>query len=169
VLVGSAALLAFTLGTAHLAVTRLRVAERAQRAGWRYQYGFYGAEPAEGGGEFRWARRRAAVVLEAPTRLVELSVGVNHLDIEQRPVEAKVWIDGSLVLDTPLTSNAMTTRVVPLPDGETRVLLETWVNRTLTPRDVGLDDDRELGLIVSWRFLDPLPAANRDDTSQVLR
>jgi hypothetical protein len=36
-------------------------------------------------------------------------------------------------------------------------MLDTWVSRALRPRDFGLNDDRELGLIVDWQFLDALP------------
>jgi len=43
---------------------------------------------------------------------------------------------------------------VRLPEGVSRVVLETWVSRVVRPRDFGLDDPRTLGLMVAWAFVD---------------
>jgi hypothetical protein len=43
---------------------------------------------------------------------------------------------------------------VRVPDGERRVILETWVSRVLNPFEFGVMDGRQLGLLVRWRFLD---------------
>lgn len=163
-LIGSL-ILVFALGTAHLAATRLRVPVRAQSNGWSYAYGFYAPEPDGEGGEIRWAKQRAAIVLEATDRWLELSVGVNHLDVETRPVDVRVWLDGALAADLTLSSVDPVTRTFPVPAGEGRVLLETWVSRAVRPRELGVDDGRELGLRVKWGFL-PTPAGTgRADTA----
>ena len=85
---------------------------------------------------------------------MEVSIAVNHHDIQDHPVDAKVWIDGSLALDTRLTDTSWRTFPVRVPDGERRVILETWVSRVLNPFEFGVMDGRQLGLLVRWRFPD---------------
>jgi len=150
--------LLFVGGTSYAAATSLRLASRAQRAGFTFKYGLYDPEPDKEWGGVRWARQRSAIVIDAKSREMEVSVAVNHRDIESRPVDAKVWIDGSLALDTRIADTSW--RVVPVhvPDGEQRVVLETWVSRVVNPFEFGVMDGRELGLMVRWRFLDVPPA-----------
>ena len=137
---------------------RVRSAVRAQRAGWPYSYGFYGPEPDGSGGEYRWAQRRAVAVIDASGRWLALTVWVNHLDVGARPVDTKAWVDGRLVVDTRLVSTAPVTKYVRVADGEKRVLVETRVSRVIKPSDFGVPDDRELGLLVKWRFMTAPPA-----------
>jgi hypothetical protein len=159
----------FAAGTGLSAVGDLRVPHRAQRSGWPYSYGFYPPEPDGAGGHRRWAGRRAAAVVPATTRWMALTASVDHLAIGSpggaprpshsptRPVDAKVWSDGTLIVDERLTTTAPVTRLVEVPADEKWVLIETWVSRTIDPRDLGIADDRELGLLVSWTFLDAPP------------
>jgi hypothetical protein len=148
----------FLAGTGYAATTSLRLASRAQRAGFTFKYGLYDPEPDREFGEVRWARHRSAIVIDARSRQMEVSVSVNHHDIQDHPVDAKVWIDGSLALDTRLTDTSWRTFPVRVPDGERRVILETWVSRVLNPFEFGVMDGRQLGLLVRWRFPD-VPAA----------
>ena len=148
----TAAVLLFGASTVRAATTTLRVPARARAIGWPYSYGFYGPESDLEGGEHRWAERRAAALVDAPARYVSLAVRVNHADIGSRPVHAKVWIEGRLVLETRLTSGAPARVTVPVPVGLKQVLIDTWVDHVLHPRDFGVADDRELGLLVGWRF-----------------
>jgi hypothetical protein len=152
-----AIIVAHAVGTVHLARSSLRVPARAQRAGWPYSYGFYWPEPDGAGGEFRWARRRAVTVINASGRWLALSVSVNHLDIRSRPVDTKAWVDGHLVIDTRLETTTPITKYVRVPDGEEWALIETRVNRVIKPSDFGVPDDRELGLLVQWRFMTAPP------------
>ena len=69
-----------------------------------------------------------------------------------------MWRDQQLVVEEHLTSTAPVTEYISVPDGEQRLLLETWVSRVIRPRDVGIADDRELGLLVKWDFVDARPA-----------
>jgi hypothetical protein len=48
-----------------------------------------------------------------------------------------------------------------LPPDERWVLIETQVDRTLKPRDLGVTDNRELGLLTTWRFIDHEPGHPR--------
>jgi hypothetical protein len=146
--------LVFLAGTGYAATTSLRLAARAQRAGFTFKYGLYDPEPDREFGEVRWARQRSAIVIDARSRQMEVSVAVNHQDIQDHPVDAKVWIDGSLALDTRLTDTSWRTFPVRVPDGERRVILETWVSRVLNPFEFGVMDGRQLGLLVRWRFSD---------------
>jgi len=150
--------LVYGLGTIRLASTDLRVPARAERLGRSYAYGFYHPEPDGAGGEQRWARRRAAILIPASTRWLELTLGVNHADIDTEPVKAKVWLDGRVVLDTVLRSTTPVTQPISISADRRQVLLETWVSRVVRPRDFGVADDRELGLLVKWAFLDRAPA-----------
>ena len=149
--------LAYGAGTAYLSATWLRVPFRAERLGWPFSYGFYYVEPDGEGGEQRWARRRAVAVVESPARWLALRVSVNHLDLDTRPVHAKAWVGRTLVLDVTLSTTNPVVTYVEVPEGQKRITIETAVDRTVWPRDMGSPDQRELGLLVGWRFLDVRP------------
>jgi hypothetical protein len=167
----AAILVVYTAGAVRAAANELRVPVRAARGGWAYSYGFYPPEPAENGGEYRWTRQRSVAVIDAPAPWMALTIAVNHLRIaggspasgitRQAPIRAvdvKVWRDGQLVVEERLTSTAPVTQYISVPAGDRRLVLETWVSRVIKPRDIGIADDRELGLLVKWDFLDALPA-----------
>jgi O-antigen ligase len=167
----AAVLAVYGVGTVRAAATELRVPVRAARAGWAYSYGFYPPEPDGKGGEDRWARRRAVAVLPAPTRWLELTVSVDHLRLggrrggggaahaaSSRPVDVKVWRDRQLVFEAHLTNTLPVTTYVEVPPADRWVLIETWVSRLVQPADFGISDDRELGLLVDWTFVDRPPS-----------
>ena len=123
---------------------------RIQRTGGEYLYGFSWPEPDGEGGEYRWARRKSTAVIPAPTRSLELTLRVNHLDLAEHPTHAKAWVDGKLVWDGTLTAAADTvTKEVLLPSDERRALIETWADHAVTAPS---PDGRELALMVRWRF-----------------
>ncbi|MGE5243995.1 MAG: O-antigen ligase family protein [Betaproteobacteria bacterium] len=156
---GSAALLIlFLAGTAFAARHDLRPAERALANGLPYEYGFARPEMGPGGLTYRWAAKRAVVALDAPRPWMRLVVSVNHFDIGTNPVRVRIWCDEALALETTLNSVAPITKYVQLPTGRPRVLLQTWVSRVVRPRDLGLPDNRELGLFVHWDFVDRPPS-----------
>ncbi|MQA30414.1 MAG: hypothetical protein GEU82_11355 [Luteitalea sp.] len=151
---GIVAAVVFAAGTYHTGVTRLRPPFRARDRGLPYGYGLNPVETDGSGGEQRWTRGRAVAVIAARTRQLELTVSVNHLDLATRPVHAKVWCDGRLVVDTYLRTSAPLTSHIQLARAPAWTVIDTWVDRTLNPSDFGLDDDRQLGLLVRWRFND---------------
>ena len=174
----AAVLVIYTAGTVRAATNELRVPVRAARGGWAYSYGFYPPEPGENGDESRWTRQRAVAVIDAPARWMALTISVNHSRIGGglsasgigrnapiRAVDVKVWRDRQLVVEAHLTNTAPVTEYISVPDGNRRLLLETWVSRVIRPRDLGVADDRELGLLVKWDFLDALPAASAHDAA----
>jgi hypothetical protein len=146
-----------SLGTWYLARHELRIANLAMRVGWDYSYGLYDAEREPNGRVFRWTMQRAVAVIPAPKRWLKLTVLVNHADLAAKPVQAKVWRDGVLVLDRRLTQIAPVTEYLRVRDGDARVALDFWCSRVFRPSDVGLNDSRELGLQVNWDFVDGPP------------
>ena len=124
------------------------------RADLDYSTGLY---PPEGDPPFQWTRQRAVFVVPVEKRWMALTVLVNHPDVGQKPVEVKVWADRKLRLSTRLSSSEPVTEYIPAGDGEKRMMLETWVNRTAHPSDFGSNDQRELGLWVRWTFVDVPP------------
>ena len=147
----AAVVVVFVAGTAWFATGRLRMPVRIQHLGGDYLYGFSWAEPDGEGGFYRWARQRATAVVPAPTRSLELTIRVNHLDLAEHPTHAKAWVDGKLVFDGTLTAGADTIKkAVFLPAGEERALIETWADHAVTAPG---GDGRELALMVRWRFI----------------
>jgi hypothetical protein len=144
-------------GTWYVARHDLRIPYIARRIGWDHSYGLYGPETDAVGRVFRWTMRRAVAVIPAPTPWLKLTVVVNHSDLAAKPVDAKVWRDGVLVFDRRLTQVAPATTYVRVPDGQTRVAMDFWCSRVVRPRDYGSTDPRELGLQVSWEFVDAPP------------
>jgi hypothetical protein len=147
--------LVYVGGLACISRGALRVPHRAQRADWDYSYGFYKPEAAGTADEFRWASRRAVAVVPPTDRRIEVTAWTHHPDIVERPVDLKVWIDGVPLLDSRRDGGEPITWAVRIPEGQTRVLIETWVDRTWRPSDRGEADTRELGPGVRWRFIGP--------------
>jgi hypothetical protein len=153
-----ALVLLFSAGTAYAATHDLRVPARAKRSGWLYQHGLYPATPGDEG--FRWTGRQSVSVVEAssPTMILTLSLDYTSLTgtggsstaAATRPVTVKVWRDGELVFDRELTTTAPVTERIPVAGKW--VMLETWVSRVFESGDLGLADDRELGVRMKWDF-----------------
>jgi len=153
-------LLAFLGGTGYASRHDLRVANRAAENEWRYSYGFFEPERAPDGAEYRWTEQHAVTVLPAPGPWLRLTLSVNHPDIERKPVGVKAWIDSERVVAETLRSTDPVTAFVRVPEGRSRVVLETEVSRVVRPRDFGSNDPRTLGLMVAWDFVDaPAPVA----------
>jgi len=147
--------LVYVAGLGYVSWVDLRVPHRAQRANWDYAYGFYEPDAAGTVDEFRWASRRALAVVPLTDRWIEVTAWTHHPDVQERPVELKVWIDGVPLIDSRRTGGEPITAAVRMPEQQTRVLIETEVDRTWRPSDRGEADIRELGPGVRWRFIDP--------------
>jgi hypothetical protein len=150
------AVLGYSVATAYVGWTDLRPPVRAAAADLDYSYGFY---PPQGSETSRWAAKQAVAVLSTPSdrRWLQVKIRVERLNLARKPVDVSVWADRHLIVRAQLSSVDPVTRYFKVPDGHRRVMLETWVSRTLRPRTFGVNDDRELGLIVDWHFLDALP------------
>jgi hypothetical protein len=156
--IGMAGLLTiFVGGTLYTGRHALRPVQRAIRVGWDYGYGFSGPEAAPDGGQRRWAAQRALTVLTPSAPWLKVTISVNHLDIDVRPVDAKLWCNGRLILESHLTDIAPRTAYVHVPAGVRHLILETWVSRVVHPYDFGVSDRRDLGLLVEWQFVSGAP------------
>jgi hypothetical protein len=146
----------YSSATAYVGWTALRPPLLARAAGFDYTYGFYPPKETE---TLRWAAKRAVTVIAMPPnrQWLQVAVSVERLNIARGPVDVRVWTDREPVIRAKLSSVAPVTGYFKVPDGRSRVMLETWVSRTLRPRDYGVADDRDLGLKVDWRFLETLP------------
>jgi hypothetical protein len=155
----------YAVPTAVAAATTLRVPVRAQQVGWPYSYGFYPPEPDGEGGEQRWTAGHGVAVVEAPTRQMSLVVAVDPMGVNRPgslpgaipPVDVRVWVDRTLVVDTRVNSSRPIETMVTVPPDQARVLIETEVSRTFRPGEYGMVDNRELGLLTRWRFLGAAP------------
>ena len=141
-------------GTLSAAMTYLRPPNQALRADVDYSLGVY---ETEGDSPFRFTRRRSVTVLQAVKPWMKLTLGVNQPDLAKKPVDVKIWVNQKLTVRTQLTSIIPIVRYIPVGDGGKRMMLETWVSRVDRPSDRGENDSRELGLLVSWNFLDAPP------------
>jgi hypothetical protein len=158
--------LGYAVATAYVGWTDLRPPVRAAAANMDYTYGFY---PPQESQTRRWAAKQAVAVLPAPAdrRWLQVTIWVERLNLVPKPVDVKVWTDRHLIVRAQLSSVDPITRYFKVQDGQSRVMLETWVNRALRPLDFGVDDRRERGLMVDWHFLDALPPDAVDN--QVVR
>ena len=146
--------IAYMAGTAYTGWTALGPPVRAQWAQVDYSDGVY--MPADFDG-FHWTRQRASIVVPASRPWLAFTIAVNHVDVEQHPVDVKVWIDRRLSWTTRLGTPRPLTQYFRVADAEPRVMVETWVSRIVRPRDSGGSDSRELGLLVRWTFVEAPP------------
>ncbi len=145
-------------GTAYAARHRLRVPQRAVDVGFPYQYGFSEPERVDlTRPSTVWTGRHAVAVLSPETRWVKLTVSVDSFNLAKGPVDVKIWCGGRPVLATQVNNVQPITRYVRVPDGAMRVLLETRVSRSVRPADFGIKDNRELGLLIDWDFVQVPP------------
>src|SRR5262249_17920712 len=141
-------------GTVYSARHQLRVPQRAAAFGWGYFYGFVGADtdvdvrrPSLG-----WAGRHAVAVLAPSGRLVKLTISVDPLNLAKGPVDVKVSCDGEPLLVERVDNPRPIIRYVKMRDGATRLMLETWVSRSVRLADYGMGDGVERGLLIRWEF-----------------
>jgi hypothetical protein len=136
-------------GSWYLARHDLRVPFRAARFDFDYAYGFHPRETPD----LLWTERHAVAVLPARTSWLKLTFWITHPDAANRPVEVRIWRDHERVVRTTLHTATPIVKVVPVPGGNRRFVLETDVDRTWRPADYGQHDARQLGLAIRWEFL----------------
>ncbi len=108
----------------------------------------------------RWAQGHAVAVIAAPTRWMQLTYWVNFSDVQEKPVDVKIWQDEALVVRTRLRNTEPVTTYLHVRDDDRRVMLETQTSRVMVPSKLGASsDDRELGLAVHWEFIDKPPVS----------
>ncbi|PYR17084.1 MAG: hypothetical protein DMF98_27430 [Acidobacteria bacterium] len=147
----SAFVIVSTIGTWMVGATTLQVPMRAREAGRPYEYGFSSAHLTPSGDVFRWAPQHAVTVVAAPTRVVKLTVWTNRQDIATHPVQARVWHENHVVIDTVLHDHQPVTAYVVVDREPRWLMVRTYFDRVVPPNAL------ELGLAVQWTFVDADP------------
>jgi O-Antigen ligase len=151
----SATLAASTL----LAGTRdMRPPFRARGFDQGFRYGLH--QPLQGRVGTTRTTAHAVEVARAPTKWMKLTVWVEHPDADDRPVAARVWRDRELIVDRRFPRGVPLTRYVAVPGENERFVLEATVDRTFKPT---AKPRPEVGLSMSWEFLNEPPAGDRGD------
>ena len=134
-----------------------RPAMRAAVGQWRYTYGIYDPGTPPGDGQIlRWTERHGVAVVPNDAPWMILTVRAQHPDVQERPVRARVEVNGRPVVDRTLHTDAPITSVIDTgPAG--RAIIETHVDRTWRPLDVPARHP-DVGLSLSWRFSTEKPA-----------
>jgi hypothetical protein len=124
---------------------------RAIRFGWFYKYGMSELEPDPGGNSVqrRWTiMPKSLAVVRVQGKVLKFVAWIDHPDGDERPVQAKVWSDGSLVFDGEIRRSAPLMIDIAATPGRTHMVLETEIDRLWAPRDYGMRDPRALGLSI---------------------
>ena len=126
---------------------------RARQFGWPYSYGFYEPEGDRTAGAERWMARRATALIDISGPVVQVSVRSPLPGVARDPLRVRAWVEGRLVIDARLSSDAPASATARVPAGLTQAVLDVEVSRTVRPSslDPSVHDDRELGALVSWR------------------
>jgi O-antigen ligase len=150
----AAFLIAISYAGAHLVLARgpLKPLERAARTNRDYITGTYPSEPLAQG-QFRWTRKHAQFSLAAPTSHLMIRYHLEHPDIGIRPVRLRITTPCQTIVDGFLKDGSVDGQALELPEGQSRVVLETDVSRTWRPTDYGKPDRRDLGAAVEADFV----------------
>jgi hypothetical protein len=147
----AAVVLSVSYAVAHVMLGRGELSVRA-RAIWAHRplvTGTYPPESLPGDGEFRWTRREAHYYWPVTDRYVWLTLGVEHPDAAQQPVQLTVSTPCATLLNMPLTSAAPVTLAVAMPPGQSMFEAIITVSRTWQPSAFGAPDQRHLGARVT--------------------
>jgi hypothetical protein len=162
----------FAAGTAWMAANTLRVPVRAQRFGWPYSYGFYKPERGIFGPGPGWTGGRAVWVFQAPGEWIALTVSADYRaftgsrfaggsgEVLTRPSDVRLWCNGQRLFETRLTTSAPVTKYVRVPDGHRWAFVESSVNGGVPARDLGVDDDWEVGVLLDWTPVQTPPSTD---------
>jgi hypothetical protein len=122
----------------------LRVATRALRTQVPYSYGLSPPEGLSEYGELRWSAKRAAQVLPVANRYLQITLWALNPDVAERPVTARVTLDGHRVIDRALTSHEPATFSVEMPEHARWAQLEIDASREW-------QRDRAIQIATTWR------------------
>lgn len=130
----------------------LRPPFRAARFNFPYAYGMDFESPTQA-----WTAKHGVTVQNATAEWMKLTVWVNHPDADRNPVNVDVWKDHEHVINQPVFLHQRVTHYVHVGAGK-RFVLESKVDRTFRPSAAGNStDDRELGMALSWEFVQQPP------------
>lgn len=128
--------LAVIAGQWQNATGELRVAHRALRFGFPYAYGFTAYE-SDG---VPWTGRHAVAVQFAQHAYFALTVDPSYIG---QPVRIRLWREGDLIMDVESSGREPLTRIIALPAGRERLMLELDLSRVAA-------DGRGLRITSEW-------------------
>lgn len=134
----------------------LRPPFRAKEFGHGYRYGLH--RPFEGTAGTTRTTAHAVDVPLAPTKWVKLTVWVEHPDANERPVALQVWCDDEPIVRGRFPRGVPMTRYVAINSENRRFVFEARVDRTFQP---SASPGPEVGLDLSWEFVNEPPASSR--------
>lgn len=90
----AAIILPLFFGTVHLwnSAHSLSIGDQTEKFGWNQNYGLYGLEKDDVGRVFQWTKKTAAISIENHGSLLVLPMIASHPDLDQNPVEVKVFL-----------------------------------------------------------------------------
>jgi O-antigen ligase len=127
----------------------LRPRNRSMRFGWFYKYGLSEVEADPGGNPVgrRWTLKKSLAMVPVKGKVLKFVAWIDHPDSDVRPVHTQVWADGNLVYEGDLKRDPLFIDI-PATPGRSHLILETSIDRTWSPSDLGGRDRRELGLSI---------------------
>ena len=135
-------------------VQMLRVPERAATFGWNYSYGFHDWEKSTDGSVFRWTYNKAVSVIPVESPQLKLTIWSVDPQITVRPVKVDAFVNERKQTTVQLRDSQPVDFVLNMEDHQPYATLTLRIHPTWSPRDVGMPDDRELGVaVVPWKFL----------------
>ena len=81
-----------------------------------------------------------------------------------RPSDVQVWCNGALLLSAHLTTTAPITKVVRVAGRHRWAFLESAVSRGVPLRDLGIDDNGQVGVSIDWA---PVPSPPPDGSASI--
>jgi hypothetical protein len=159
-------LAAYAAGTTQAAMRDLRVPVRAQRGGWPYSYGFYRAETGQTGSGPGWTRSHAVAVFQRPAEWWALTISADYRTLPgsafsgasshgpTRPSDIRIWCNGQLLIEEQITTTTPRIKYVRTPVDKW-IFLESRVDRVVPLRQLGIDHDGGIGIMLDWQAADP--------------
>jgi hypothetical protein len=137
----------------------LRVANRATRFGWPYEYGFYDRPRGVPDSPQRTAQRALAVFPSNATYL-ELTFWAEHPDVAVAPVDVRIWRGEALLPKASLVTHSPVTWYVRTPADRSWMMLRFETSRTWSTGS-GPDAPTYGVTVAGWKFVEhpPLRAA----------
>ena len=128
----------------------LRPPLRAAAGDWPYAYGMYDPPVRSTDGVTVISEQRGVAIVPVGGPVMMLTVRADHPDLADRPVRARVTVNGQSVVDMKLAANAPVLRRVEIGAGP-HAVIEAAVDRTWKPGQRAAE--RDIGLTLSWKFL----------------
>jgi hypothetical protein len=131
----------------------LSINTRAERFGWKQDFGFYQEEKDAQGHLFRWAKKSCGLTVENSGKELVIPIIASHPDIENKPVEVKIYSADKYFRKKKFLKAITLNRrgwidvelsTSELSAGKLHLIFET--NRAWLPLKLGVPDPRRLAI-----------------------